>query len=130
MSLNINSPAYYSSVYGVIEEVYRMCYDISNNIELNKYTNSFDHIGITPIVAPIEEINLGKWKETKKILFSSRLAIVSLHIDYEIYCNSNVNEKKQLILQNIFNSLLVVSKRIKNDFNYEKLVEDILNIVE
>lgn len=130
MSLNINSPSYFTSVYGVIDEIYRMCSDITNKIDLKKYTNAFDNIGITPIVAPAEEIDKGKWKEIKKVLVSSRLAIVSLHIDYDIYCNANINEKRNLVLENIFNSLLVVSKRVKKDFNYEKLVEDILNIVE
>ena len=129
VSLNINSPAYYTSVYGVVDEVYQMCHDITHNIDINKYTNSFDCIGITPIVAPIEEINMGKWKEVKKVLVNCRLAIISLHIDYDIYCNADINEKKNLILQNIFSSLGVVSKKVKNDFNYEKLVNDILIIV-
>ena len=129
MSLNINSPAYYTSVYGVDDEIYRMCNDISCTIDISKYTSSFDHIGITPIVAPCEEINAGKWKEVKKILVNSKLAIVSLHIDYDIYCNVDINEKKNLILQNIFSSLWVVRKKTTNDFNYEKLVSDILAIV-
>ena len=129
MGLNINSPAYYTSVYGVIDDVYKMCNDITRNIDISKYTSSFDHIGITPIIAPVEEIKNGKWNEVKKVLISSRLAIVSLYIDYDIYCNANMNEKRNLIIQNIFDSLLVVSKKSKNDFNYEKLVEDILNIV-
>lgn len=130
VSLNINSPAYYTSVYGVVDEIYRMCNDITRTIDISKYTNSFDHIGITPIVAPIEEINMGKWKEVKKVLANSKLAIISLHIDYDLYCNADVNGKRNLILQNIFSSLLIVGKKTKNDFNYEKLVEDILSIVE
>ena len=130
IGLNINSPAYYTAVYGVIDEVYRMCYDITRNIDISKYTKSFEHIGVTPIIAPIEEIKNGKWKEIKKVLVSSKLAIISLHIDYDIYCNASVSEKRSLILHNIFDSLLVVSKKAKNDFNYEKLVEDILSIVE
>jgi hypothetical protein len=130
MSLNINSPAYFTSVYGVIDEIYRMCSDITNKIDLKKYTNTFDNIGITPIIAPTEEIDKGKCKEVRKILTKSKLAIVSLHIDYEIYCNANVQEKKDLILQNIFASLLIISKKAKNDFNYEKLVNDILSIVK
>ena len=130
MSLNINSPAYYTSVYGVVDEVYQMCYDITCKIDISKYTNSFDYIGITPIVAPIEEINMGKWKEVKKFSAKSKLAIISLHIDYDTYCNANIDEKRNLVLRNIFNSLLVVNKKSKNDFNYEKLVNDILSIVK
>jgi hypothetical protein len=130
VGLNINSPAYYTSTYGVIDEVYQMCYKISQNIDLSKYTSCIDSIGITPIIAPDNIIRIGKWKEIKKVLLKSRLAIISLHIDYDTYCNANINEKRNLVLQNVFDSLLVVSKAVKNDFNYEKLVEDILNIVD
>ncbi len=130
VSLNINSPAYYTSVYGVVDEVYQMCHDITCNIDLSEYTNSFDSIGITPIIAPTEEINMGKWKEVKKVLLDSKIAIVSLHIDYDTYCHADINEKRNHVLQNVFNSLLVVKKRAKNDFNYEKLVGDILSLIQ
>lgn len=130
MGLNINSPSYFTTVYGVIDEVYQMCHNITKNIDLSKYTNTFDSIGITPIIAPDEKINKGYCKERKKVLVKSGLAILSLQIDYDVYCNADINEKKRLILQNIFDSLLVVSKRVKNDFNYEMLVEDIWRIVK
>ena len=107
-----------------------MCSDITNKIDLKNYTSTFDNIGITPIIAPTEEIDKGKIKEVRKILPKSKLGFVSLHINYEIYCNANVQEKKDLILQNIFASLLIISKRAKNDFDYEKLVNDILSIVK
>lgn len=106
-----------------------MCYDISCGIEISNYTNSFNSIGITPIIAPTEEIKKGKWKEVKKILPKSKLAIISTHINYDMYCNASVQEKKELVLQNIVASLLIVSKKAKNDFDYEKLVTDILSIV-
>ena len=75
MSLNINSPSYFTSVYGVIEEIYRMCSDITNKIDLKKYTNTFDNIGITPIVAPTEEIDKGKCKEVRKIYQNLNLGL-------------------------------------------------------
>lgn len=130
MGLNINSPAYYTSHYGVVDEVYRMCYDITCGIDITNYTNSFDSIGIIPIIAPVEEIGRGKWKEVKKVLVGSKLAIISLHINYDVYCSADVSQKKELVLRNVFESLMVVKKRIKNDFNYDDLVIDILKIVK
>jgi hypothetical protein len=130
MSLNINSPRCYTADYGIVDEVYRMCRDITRGIDITKYTCVFDSIGITPIVAPRGEIESGKWKEVKKVLIKSKLAIISLHIDYDAYCNADVQEKKNLVLQNIFESLLVISKKAKKDFDYERLVMDILKIVE
>ena len=130
MSLNINSPAYYTAAYGIVDEVYRMCCDITRGIDISKYTTTFYAIGITPIIAPREEIEQGKWQEVKKVLIKSNLAIISLHIDYDTYYNVNVQEKKRLVLQNIFESLLVISNKVKKDFDYERLVMDILKIVE
>lgn len=127
MSLNINSPSY-SSIYGVIDEVYKMCRDIEKNIDISLYTKEFDSIGITPMIAPKEELEKGKWKEVKRVLFASRLAIISLQIDYDIFHNGNVQDKMKLILQNIFDSLLIVKRKAKSDFNYELLIKDILAI--
>ena len=106
-----------------------MCNKISRAIDIGNYTSSFDSIGITPIIAPSVEITSGKWEEVKKILVKSRIAIISLHIDYEIYCSADVQQKKELILQNIFESLMLVHKKLKKDFDYEKLIADIKKIV-
>lgn len=130
MGLNINSPAYYTSRYGIVDEIYRMCYNIMCGIDITNYTNSFDSIGIIPIIAPVEEIDKGRWKEVKKVLVGSKLAIISLHINYDVYCAADVSQKKELVLRNIFESLMVIKKKIKNDFNYEQLEIDILKLVQ
>ena len=130
MSLTINSPAYYSSVHGIVDEVYKMCHNISCGINVSKYTNAFDYIGITPIIAPLEELKKGKWKEQKKILVGSKLAIISLCIDYDTYCNADITEKQNLILRNVFDSLFVISERNKDNFHYKEMIEDILKIVD
>ena len=49
--------------------------------------------------------------------------------DYEKYIASNIEEKKILIINNIFSSLLVVKKRLKDNFDYEKIKNDILESV-
>ena len=130
LSLTINSPAYYTSIHGIDDEVYKMCHNISCSINVSKYTNAFDCIGITPIIAPLEELNKGKWKEQKKILVGSKLAIISLHIDYDDYCNASISEKQNLILRNVFDSLFVISERNKGDFHYKEMIEDILKAVD
>ena len=129
ITLNINSPAYYTAVHGVVDEVYKMCHNIECNIDIKKYTNSLESIGITPYIVPNELIKQGEWKEVKRVLLKAKIAIISLHIDYDTYLKADVNEKKKLILQNVFDSLMIISRKIKNDFNYELFVKDILNIV-
>ena len=63
MNLYINSPSYYKNVYGVDDEIYWMCRDISDYVKNTEYSVIVDTIGISPIVAPREEIENGNWKE-------------------------------------------------------------------
>ena len=86
-----------------------------------------DTVGITPIVAPASEICDGKWKEVKYISLIYRMASISLHIDYLDYVSTNDREK--IIIDNILNSLLVIKKRLKNGFDYERIEKDILTLV-
>ena len=128
MKISINSPAYYTQSFGVIEEIYQLSKKISNNIEVSQYTDSLDIIGITPIIVPDALITDQNWKEERKILLSSKMAILSLRIDYNTFCRADLNEKKRLFLENIFNSLKVIKDRLKTDFNYDKMLFDIKEI--
>ena len=128
MNISINSPAYYTQQFGVIDEIYRLCKSISGNIEVSDYTAVLDIIGITPIVAPDDLCAEGKWKEERRILTSARMAILSLRVDYAAFCESDVSSKKQLILENVFESLEVVKEKLKNDFDIDKMKKDIIAI--
>ena len=125
MSLFINSPSYYSRIFGIDAEIYQMCRLIEKNIDLKKYTDQLDSIGITPIVAPSAEIGSCEWKEVKYISLSYRIASISLHIDYSKYVSSTITEKKVLIINNVLNSLRLVKKRLKDGFDYDSLENDI-----
>ena len=130
MNLYINSPAYYTYNYGVIDEIYSMCNTISKEIDISKYTNVIDSIGITPIIAPEAEKIDDKWKDYKKVSIKNRIASISLSINYHDFCSSDIICQKQLILKNIFQSLLIIKSKLKNDFDYNKMESDILEIVE
>lgn len=94
MKLSINSPAYYTYNYGVIDEIYSLCRVISQNIEVSLYTDCLNIIGITPIIVPKEKISDKHWKEVKKISTSCRMASISLHIDYDSFINGDIETKK------------------------------------
>ena len=129
MSLYINSPSYYSHIHGVDDEIYKMCSLICKNINIKNYTSKLDSIGITPIIAPINVIEKGLFKEVKKISLTYRFAALSLHIDYEKYLYGDIERQKSLILDNIFRSLMVVKKRLGASFDYDGLEKDILLII-
>ena len=129
MNLSINSPAYYTYEYGIIDEIYSLCRMISKNIEVSHYTDCLDIIGITPIIVPKEKKSDKNWKEVKKISTSYRMASISLHIDYDSFVNGDIVVKKGLIIDNIFNSLYVVKLKLKNRFDYKKIEKDIKTLL-
>jgi len=115
MKLNINSPAYYTAQYGVIDEIYVMCKEISDFVRNNRYSDLIDIIGITPIIAPEEIINTGLFKEEIKCELKYGFAAVRLQINYEIFFKSDIMEKKKLIVENILKSVKAIAKRAKLD---------------
>lgn len=130
MNLFINSPSYFTSEYGVIDDLYRFCSAISNGIDISLYTDKLDTIGITPIIAPREIVEHGEYNEVKKISLTYRMAILSIQSNYEKFCSVDINEKKSMILENILLSLSIIKNKLKSDFDYDRMKFDIMKIVE
>lgn len=116
MELNINSPSYYSNIYGVDDDIYWLCRNICGLVKEKKYSERIDHIGICPIVAPREFIEEGKWQEETKYALKSRLIIIKLQIDYERYVTGSIEEKKKLMVGNILRSVKAVKGKGKIDY--------------
>ena len=89
MDININSPAYYSSIYGVNDAVYNLCKDIRLFVKDKSYSDKVNIIGICPIVAPESEIN--KWKEEVKYDFKYSMVTIWKRIDYNSFVSSVVS---------------------------------------
>ncbi len=120
MELNINSPAYYTREFGVEDEIYWFCRKLSYYVKEKNYSDVIKIIGLVPIIAPKKEIEKGLWKETKKCEIKSGFASVSLQIDYETYVESNMDEKKALIIKNVVDSVKAIKTRTKIDFKLFK----------
>ena len=129
MNLFINSPSYYTRENGVIEEIYQLCRLISINIDVTLYTDVLDTIGITPIIAPTQILESGKWKEERKISLTYRMASLSLISDYDSFLKADMASKKEIIIENILRSLGVVKRRLKDNFDYEKIENDIQKLL-
>lgn len=128
MVLNINSPAYYTNIYGIDDEVYWMCRELSDFVKGKKYSDIIDIVGVVPIIAPKDDIDKGLWKEVKKCDLKFRVATVSLQISFDDYIQSDIEKKKSLIIDNVIKSVKVISKKGKFDFNDFK--EDIISFCE
>ena len=130
MNLYINSPSYYTQVYGIIDEIYDLCQAISKNIDITVYTDVLDTIGITPILALSSEKEKGKYLDYQKISMKARMASISLGSDYDIFCHADIDMKKYMILENILRSLFVIKKKLKNKFDYERMKFDIIAVAK
>ena len=129
MNLFINSPSYYTQENGVIDDIYQLCRVISRNIDITLYTDALDTIGITPIIAPIQILESGKWKEERRISLPYRMASISLISDYDRFIKADMMSKREMILENILKSLAVIKRRLKDKFDYEQMENDIKNLI-
>lgn len=127
MELSINSPSYYKNIYGIDDDIYWMCRDICDFVKDKTYSEVIDRIAITPIIAPTELIEQGKWKEETIYAIKSRLIIVSKYIEFDKYVSSSIEEKKKLIIGNILKS--VKSIKNKGKINYSQFQNDILKFL-
>ena len=81
MELNINSPKYYKEVYGIDDEIYRLCQEIYVYFKDKSYSEVINIVGIIPIIAPRELIENGKYKEVKYCSVAYGFADVNLFVD-------------------------------------------------
>lgn len=124
MELNINSPAYYTKQFGVVDDIYNMCQEIREVVRNKKYSSIINIVGIIPIIAPADVIESGLFKEIKRCEVKYGFATVSLQIDYEKFVNADIEEKKKMIVNNILASIKSIHRRAKIDF--EEFSKDII----
>ena len=113
----------------MIDDIYQLCRMISLNIDVTLYTDILDTIGITPIIAPAQILESGKWKEERRISLSYRMASISLISDYDSFLKADMMLKKKIIIENILKSLGVIKRRLKDKFDYEQIEFDIKKLI-
>lgn len=128
MDLNINSPSYYKDIYGIDDDVYRMCKNIRNFMKDKKYSDIIDIIAITPVIAP-EDLDVdSKWRNSINYKIKYRLIDIRRSIDFEEYVNSDIDNKCRLIIKNILESVKSISR--KGKFDYDMFEKDLLKLLE
>lgn len=127
MELNVNSPGYFSDFYGIIDEIYWMCRELSAYVRNNCYSSCVERIEIQPIIEP-KDYMPNKKKEGALFCSYSSIVDVSKEIDFDAYYNGNIEEKKALMIKNILQSIKAVSRKGKID--YKKFEDDVLKFCE
>jgi len=73
-------------------------------------------IGIIPVVAPKEEYDSGKWKESVSIISNGEVASIMIRMDYESYCMADERERIILTQKMIEEAIMRIRKRSKMDW--------------
>ncbi|MCB2343325.1 Imm44 family immunity protein [Clostridium estertheticum] len=105
--------------------------EIINKIEAlknNYYGIAIEKISIISILANLtpELEQAGFFKERKLIKKKQKSADIRLRIDFNKFNNSDSSLKRLLVIKNIIESIRVVGSRVKEEFNAQKLEDDIL----
>ncbi|CDM70303.1 hypothetical protein CM240_3186 [Clostridium bornimense] len=128
MDLNINSPSYYKDIYGIDDEVYRMCREIRNFMKDKKYSDIIDIVAITPVIAP-EDLDVdSKWRNSINYRIKYRVIDIRKSIDFDEYVKSDIDNKCRLIIKNILESVKAISRKGKLD--YDRFQKDLLEFLE
>lgn len=108
--------------------------EIENKIkqlDINDYGGNINEISIIPIIikniSVLEENNLLKERRLVKKITGE--ADYRIKIDYEKFNNSEVENKKILILKNIIEAINDIGRKVE-EFDNEKLEKDILDLFE
>ena len=123
MELNINSPAYYSSQYGIDDDVYRYCQNLYMFFKDKEYSETLNVIGIVPVVAPEEEYNQEKWKEGIRFISNGKCASITIRMNYIDYHKASSSERILMIRDMLLNAVKKV--KTKGKFDYDKFCADL-----
>lgn len=126
MELNINSPIYYKDIYGIDDEVYKYCQIVYSNFLDKDYSDTLKTIGIIPIIVP-NDLCGKKYKSKVKFLCNKTVASVEIIIDFDDYCNSDIEGKIAIIKKTILLAVNLIAA--KTNFDFEKFSIDLQNIM-
>ncbi len=125
MNIFINSPGYYTNLYGVDDEVYKMCSKISKNMDLRNYTEDIDTFAVTPIISPNTSDSSEDWKQEIRVSLRFRMASISIHSNFDDYFKADAEGKKQMIWNNIERSAEILKRKLKAKFDLVSFVKDL-----
>jgi len=98
-------------------------------LEAESYGNEVAELNIIPIIVKLsqEMENAGWFKERKLFKRKSNSTDFRLRIDYGEFCNGTDARRIELLVENIIESVRILSQRANKDFDAKRLEFDIRN---
>ena len=97
-------------------------------IAKKSYGTRLDEIFLAPMIMQSPNKWFDLHKERKLIKHKEKCADYRLMIDYNAFNNESDEGRKKLLLKNIIDAIIMISIKLKKDFDGETLIRDILNI--
>ncbi len=98
--------------------------------DLENYGTEFRSIAIIPTCVDDNFWETLGWKERKWVSRKKKEADVRLRMDYNRFMNETVENKRLLFVDIIIKSIRIVQSAARGDFEGERLIEDILRILD
>jgi len=127
MNFMINIPRLYGEEISIDDELHKFCSYISRSIDVKKYTDCLDTIGIVPIIASKENVS-SDLKDETHVSLAYAFANASVITDLDEYVKGDQDRKKELITDNILRSVKNVKNRIGKKFDFDNFEKDLLDI--
>ncbi|QYJ88953.1 Imm44 family immunity protein [Shewanella halotolerans] len=98
-------------------------------LEVESYGNEVAELNIIPIIVKLsDEMEAAGWHKERKIFKrKSHSTDFRLRIDYGEFCNGSDEQRIKLLIDNIIESVRILSQRANKSFDGQRLESDIRN---
>ena len=98
-------------------------------LEFNEYGSELDNISIISIIMPDDFFADGAYKERKYFNRKDKAMDIRLRIDYKSFVSCNKTVSRKIYIDHILCAFDVVANKVGPDFQAQKLLADVKNIL-
>lgn len=127
MNLIFKISTFHKNQFGTEEKIDNFCAAICEIAKEKEYSTKIDRIDVIPDILPDELLQKGYGEEFTKIELKYRLVAMSRKINFEEYKSSDINGKKNLLVECLVEALREVKKKI--GFDIDAFEQDIRSLL-
>lgn len=126
MKLSFRMPGLYITRFGDHPEINEFCEKICEIANKYEYSTKLDIINIIPWILPENLLSDGYGKEFTKIELKYKIGSIARQIDFDLYQNATIEEKKTILMEFLFKTLAEIQKKI--GFDLETFKKDVSHL--
>ena len=114
------------------ERIFRLAEMMNENIHISDYTDKIESVIINPRLKykpTTRESKRAMNKISIAISTEHKIAMFSIPIFREQFDDADFDTRRAIFIENVLESFRAIKKKLKNNFDYDKLENDIFGIV-